>query len=289
MTTQLSPRDWEQLSAYMDGQLSINDTQAMGKRLDESKELRQALEQLRQTQSMLKAIPMHRVRHNFTLTAEMVKPNKALKLLPVFRFASALASLGLVVLFLLDFGLSFSKMSLGASAPMAPAMEVRSAADQAAEEAAPQIIFWGSPTPDYALMGKGGGAPPGPMEGAPQASMPVEEPAAESALVPSTTAQPAAEVPMEVQAEESTLLPTPTPVPEATLSAEAYSSPSDSSSGPILGIPPSEEQGNMAAPMAEEALRTPQEPFDYKPLAYVGLALIAIGGLIASVIIRKKY
>jgi anti-sigma factor RsiW len=288
MTTQLSPHEWEQLSAYMDGQLSINDTQAMGKRLDESKELRQALEQLRHTQSILKAVPMHRVRRNFTLTAEMVKTNKVLTLVPVFRFASALASLGLVVLFLLDFGLSFSKMSLGASAPMAPAMEVRSA-DQAAEEVAPQIIFWGSPTPEYALMGKGGGAPPGPMEGAPQASMPVEEPVADSVLMPSTTVQPAEEVPMEVQAEENTLLPTPTPVPESTVSAETYSSPSDSSSGPILGIPPSEEQGNLVAPMAEEALRVPQEPFDYKPLVYAGLVLIALGGMIASAIIRKKY
>lgn len=264
MTTQLSPHDWEQLSAYMDGRLSVRETQEIGQRLDDSKELRMALEQLRQVRTILKAVPLRKVRRHFTLTPDMVKPAKLLQLVPIFRFASAAASLALVVLFILNFLPNLARMSFGASAPMA-SVQQEAAADRAAEEAAPQIIFWGSPTPELEMMGKGGGAPPAPWETIPQAAMPVEEPAVEMAPLPSATPQPA-----------------------ATMEAEVFAS-SDTSSGPILGIPPSEEQGTIMTPLKEEISPIRESRFDTMLILYIGLAVVALGGIIASAVIRRKY
>lgn len=264
MTTQLSPHDWEQLSAYMDGKLSIQETQKMGQRLDDSKELRLALKQLQNIRSILKSIPMHRARRNFILTPEMVKPGKAFKLIPVFRFASMAASLALVVLFVLDLLPNFAKMSIGAQAPMAEVASETSA-DRAVEEAAPQIIFWGTPTLPIDMMGKGGGAPPAPFEEAPAQSMPLEEPAIATTAIPEATAQ-----------------------PEMALEAEGSSAASELDNGPILGVPSGEKREEVSQPKIEATRDQPVKVIDYRYLLYGGLALFAIGSLIASFIIQKK-
>jgi len=264
MTTQLSPHDWEQLSAYMDGKLSIQETQKMGQRLDDSKELRLALKQLQNIRSILKSIPMHRARRNFLLTPEMVQPGKAFKLIPVFRFASMAASLALVVLFVLNFLPNLARMSIGAQAPMAEVASETSA-DRAVEEAAPQIIFWGTPTLPIDMMGKGGGALPPSKEEAPAQSMPMEEPAIENMAVPEATAQ-----------------------PELTLGAEDSSADAGLDNGPILGIPTGDEQEEVSQTKNEESRDQTGKSINYIYFLYIGLALVAVGSLIACFIIQKK-
>lgn len=101
MTTRINDRDWEDLSAYLDGQLSPRDQTRLEGRLQQSADLRAALQDLRRTRAVLRAQPRLRAPRNFTLTAEMAgirQPARpASRLSPVFGMISALASVLLIV------------------------------------------------------------------------------------------------------------------------------------------------------------------------------------------------
>ncbi|MBM3123399.1 MAG: anti-sigma factor, partial [Chloroflexi bacterium] len=55
--SRLPPRDLEALSAYADGRLSAAERQALDARLGSDTELRTALDQIRATASLLRALP----------------------------------------------------------------------------------------------------------------------------------------------------------------------------------------------------------------------------------------
>ena len=101
MTKQITPREWDALSAYLDGQLSSKDRIHLERRLEERADLRIALEGLRQTRMLLRSQPPLRAPRNFMLSPEQAgirtKPASARSLFPVMRLATVLAS----VLFLL--------------------------------------------------------------------------------------------------------------------------------------------------------------------------------------------
>ncbi|HZW04290.1 MAG TPA: zf-HC2 domain-containing protein, partial [Anaerolineaceae bacterium] len=95
MNDQLSSKDWQLLSAYLDGQLSNRERAQVEQRLRIHPEYRDALQTLRQNQVMLRSLPRRRVPRNFTLTPEMVAaPRRTLipPLAPFLRFSSALAT-----------------------------------------------------------------------------------------------------------------------------------------------------------------------------------------------------
>jgi hypothetical protein len=110
MTTRISPRDWEALSAYLDGQLSPNELTRLEKRLRLSADLRAALEDLRRTRALLRSQPRLKAPRNFTLTPEMVgrsAPQRSFRrspssLYPTLSLASALAGLLFVVILVTD-------------------------------------------------------------------------------------------------------------------------------------------------------------------------------------------
>jgi len=97
MTTNISPRDWEALSAYLDGQLAPKERQNLEARLQARADLRAALDELRRTREVVRARLPVRAPRNFTLTPEMAgirKPSRpAMTLFPAMRLASALSSL----------------------------------------------------------------------------------------------------------------------------------------------------------------------------------------------------
>lgn len=99
----MKPRDLELLSSYLDGQLSPSDVTRLESRLKTDPRLADVLSDLRATRNLLRKLPKRRAPRNFTLTRKMVGQNPPLpRTYPLFRFASALASL----LFVFSFGLN---------------------------------------------------------------------------------------------------------------------------------------------------------------------------------------
>lgn len=122
MMTRISNRDWEALSAYLDGQLSLKERDRLEARLKASADLQDALEQLRRTRSVLRSLPPVRAPRNFTLTPQMVRARAAPSpAYPIFRFASALAAVLLVLVLLGD----FLTPRMMASAPTSAALLVQ--------------------------------------------------------------------------------------------------------------------------------------------------------------------
>jgi hypothetical protein len=123
MTTP-SFRDVEQLSAYLDGQLSQADKTRLESRLQSDPELASTLADLRQARTILRHTPRRRSPRNFTLTPKMagIKPPVP-RLVPALSWASAAA----MVLFVLTLGTNLlGQISLGANAPMLSAAHMTS-------------------------------------------------------------------------------------------------------------------------------------------------------------------
>ncbi len=74
--SQLSPPDLENLSAYLDGQLTASQAAQLKSRLARDADLREALEALRLTRFALRHTPRVNRRRNFVLMAEMVQKQR---------------------------------------------------------------------------------------------------------------------------------------------------------------------------------------------------------------------
>jgi anti-sigma factor RsiW len=125
MTTP-SRRDLEQLSAYLDGQLSQSDRARLEIRIKSDAGLAAALEELRQTRAFLRRTPQRHAPRNFTLTPGMagIRPPMP-RLVPVLSWASAVAMLFFI--FTLGAGL-VGQLSLGKTASMNAAVPMGSGA-----------------------------------------------------------------------------------------------------------------------------------------------------------------
>lgn len=106
MMKNINPRDWEALSAYLDGQLAPKERQLLEARLQAREDLRLALDELRRTRSVLRAHLPVRAPRNFTLTPEMAgirqRARPGISLFPTMRLASALSTLLFVLVTLGD-------------------------------------------------------------------------------------------------------------------------------------------------------------------------------------------
>jgi len=105
----MNQRDLELLSTYLDGQLNPSQSAQLETRLKSDPQLASALTDLRFTRNLLRKLPSRKAPRNFTLTRKMVGQNPPLpRVFPVFRFATALATL----LFVFSFGLnSFGRLA----------------------------------------------------------------------------------------------------------------------------------------------------------------------------------
>ena len=106
MTTRISPKEWEALSAYLDGQLSTNDRIRLEELLTERPEMRVALKDLRRTRDFLRSQPSLRAPRNFTLSPQLVgiriEERGSSFAFPVLSAVSALASILFVLVFVGD-------------------------------------------------------------------------------------------------------------------------------------------------------------------------------------------
>lgn len=137
MSRKPSSRDLRKLSAYLDGALSASAAGKLEKRLARDPNLRAALEQLRQTQAILRRTPSRRAPRSFTLTPQMVAQRPPLpRLVPALNYAAVFALLLLFVSFLPPIG--FGAMAPAAEPEMmmeaAPMMQEMPAEEEPAEE-----------------------------------------------------------------------------------------------------------------------------------------------------------
>ncbi|MCB9450323.1 MAG: hypothetical protein H6672_02730 [Anaerolineaceae bacterium] len=142
----LSDRDYELLSAYLDGVLVAADRAALEKRLAAEPALRAELDALQDTISLLNQLPTHRAPRDFTLTPAMIgsqttsrRGRLSFLTSPTFSAVTAAAAMFLVVLG------AFLGMQQGSFAP-----QTQSAGDsvaiQTTNEAAVDGVLAGLPT-----------------------------------------------------------------------------------------------------------------------------------------------
>lgn len=115
MTTRITDRDWESLSAYLDGELNARDKARLENRLQTSTDLRSALDDLQHTRALLRAQPRLRAPRNFTLTAASAgirsSSRPAPRLSPIFGMVSAFASFLLIAVVLSELVVKSPTMS----------------------------------------------------------------------------------------------------------------------------------------------------------------------------------
>lgn len=93
-------RDIEQLSSYLDGQLSPSDSARIESRLSSDPELASAYNDIRAARSILRKLPARKAPRNFTLTRQMVGLKPPLpRSYSFFRFSTALATILLMLTF----------------------------------------------------------------------------------------------------------------------------------------------------------------------------------------------
>jgi anti-sigma factor RsiW len=116
-------RDIEQLSSYLDGQLSPSDSARLESQLSSNPELASAFNDLRAARGILRKLPSRKAPRNFALTRQMVGLKPPLpRSYAFFRFSTAFATILLTLTFAANALTQLPRMTFGAAAP-APAMQ----------------------------------------------------------------------------------------------------------------------------------------------------------------------
>jgi cytoskeletal protein RodZ len=102
MKSDLSPRDWQDISSYLDRRLTVETQARLEERLHNELHLRDAFADLQRTRALLRSQPRLRAPRNFTLTPEMVGKRSSAPGYPILGLVSALASLLFIVLLVGD-------------------------------------------------------------------------------------------------------------------------------------------------------------------------------------------
>lgn len=150
MNTQTS-QDFEQLSAYIDNQLSPAEKAGLEARLAKEPQLQASLNDLRRTIHALRSLPTVTPPRSFTLTAKQAGARaRRGPLFPVFRLAAALCTLLLGLAVARDYATS----SLSASAVRNVTTQSGAVTAPALANAAPRL----TPTPATGVESLGAGA-----------------------------------------------------------------------------------------------------------------------------------
>ena len=125
MKNQITPRDYERLSAYLDNQLVGKECTRMEERLIADPELRKQLQELENTRLLLRDLPRLRAPRNFYVHPETIsKPvgvRPSFKLFPAYGIVSAIATILLVMVIFADRLISTSGPIALAPAEVVPA------------------------------------------------------------------------------------------------------------------------------------------------------------------------
>lgn len=164
MKNQITSRDYELISAYLDNQLNEKDRALFETRLKMDPELRNELHEISKTRLLVQSLPKLRAPRNYYVNATPVQIRPSLRLAPIFGIVSAIAS---VLLALVIFGSTFLKSSSQvAMAPALPAANDTTVVQQEVQrsavtplpptEAAPVVLMGAplsaSPTPNIGAL-----------------------------------------------------------------------------------------------------------------------------------------
>ena len=97
MKMDISPRDWQELSAYLDQQLNSRARSRLEARLRDEPQLRIALQDLQRNKMLLRSQPRLFAPRNFTLTPQMAKIRPVSPAYPVVRLVAAMSSILLII------------------------------------------------------------------------------------------------------------------------------------------------------------------------------------------------
>ena len=263
MLKNISARDLELLSSYLDNQLSPSELKHLQARLVLEEGLQSALQGLQRTKLILKALPPHPVPRDFSIALEQKRSRFDLyQYFQAFRFSAVGAVLVLMILLVMDFFLPSLKMAAPPTglSMQAPAAVVLS--EPSVDE--PVIITWESPQAEtFGRGGVGGGAAePSGTDVTPQAA-PLEN--AKKAPDEALTA----------------------PVPETAVLPELETAPPVSGTGPILGIPPSAQRG-VVPTLSPMPVEMDAASFDALRLLQIGFGLLAVLAAILALWIRRR-
>jgi hypothetical protein len=279
MSNPLSDREREQLSALLDGRLTEKEKAGLAREIADSPELAEEWNQLKRLKAALAALPRHKVRRSFALKPDSVSVRKPSGFLFPLRLVSGLAAAGLTILLALDSLPLLKGTSLMAAAPAAPAAASESIqADRiAGNQSTGEIVTWSTPTPE--AVGKGGGPAQfgkggGPSETVANPGIMALPAQPSGSAVNAAPPSPAVEAPNAAQ-------PTSPPAAENTLQIPPGES-------PILGIPPTEEQGKVMESSVEATARIASPQISIHPLAEIILLIIALGAALAAVIVNRR-
>lgn len=114
---QIPQRDLEQLSAFIDGELSERERAKLEARLEREPRLQAGLQQLRLTVRMVQGLGQEEVPRSFSLTPEMVGEGRRRRAYPWLQFATAFAAFAFLLLVGVDASGILRGAGLGASAP----------------------------------------------------------------------------------------------------------------------------------------------------------------------------
>lgn len=313
MKTQLSPQDWQQLSAYLDGQLSTTEKECLETRLHTQTSLCDGLEEIRQTRAILRSVSRRKVPHNFFLTRAMVAEQASRRSVwfPVLGFTSLVSMVLLVAVSLL-----FQTQTSAAPAPVAMQAARSDQAGATQSTSQPMIIQWlnsgggggGGAVPQVAnppagTYGLGGGQPQATQnnslmngQATPEAGIEAAPAVTEAAVpriaapnpgalseTPAAISQPALAAPTEApMAQENT--------PTAGAIAQEKQVPSQAE-GPvnIFGIAPTQAQGLIqSTPPVTKNYQAPGVPDNFLPFIQAGLIILAVTAGFLAFLLRKK-
>lgn len=306
MKRQLSTKDWELLSSYLDDMLNPREKSRVEMLLSTQPEYKEALEGLRRTKSILHRAAVRKVPHNFTLTAADVQPVKAFRWLPTMQWSSAAAALIAVFLFAYQLVPGFSGALSTASQKSAdsglnatgqvPTESADLAAPMAAAEIAaapPEVIYWGGPPlpvgPAMGMGGGGGGGDPCGYPGAICGGGAASSPPIGVDLAPTQMPFPQPPIPnslpnLQTQPTEAVRIAAKEPI---------------TGTGPILGVRPDEQRGQKLAEstttdaqaIEREGLPVPQparQPGQVMLIIAAGLLFVAIALMVAAILVKRK-
>lgn len=239
MKSDLSARDWQLLSAYLDHQLNARERSRLEARLAIDPGLRQSLHSLEQIKLALRTAPRRKSPRDFTLEPKTAPSRSTPVLFPMLSFASLSSALLFVVLMLSGSPSGLLQGQFFSTEGSAPAAVMLADSIQEVESLGedaelPPIINWGAPGLGSA-MGAGGGGDSGAAaetmdEGIPPAPLPILEDVQENITQPEG----------EFAAELAVEAPTP--------NAEVEESPQE------------KEAHSPATPAAGEPMPDPQAP-----------------------------
>jgi hypothetical protein len=283
--TQLSSREWQLLSASLDGELSKKDQERADRLLSDHPAAELSIEKLRYGKTVLKLLPVRKVPRNFTVSAEEVDKSIIPALAGVLRYASAVSAALLAVVLAFDFIIPYQLLSSKQGlAQFAVETALEDKTISSLEEEAP-INTWQPLAGDGSETGgEGGGIGDLDM----QNEMPLSD-----AIIESSGEQ-AEEIPSISQERTTTETEQLPQADEQQSQADAEKSNQEfvspeAESGPILGVRPSE--GQEIIEQFDEISEPAEEVRGINSLRFLEIVLAGLtitAALLASSLRRRK-